>query len=73
MSYRLSFKCLQPYKIYDAIKDKGKYILEKLDKTHLSSIFIVDKIKIFHPWWWFYLNYTFNLENKELPNLDKVF
>ncbi len=48
MSQKLSFKWLGPYRIFDAVKNKGTYMLEKLDGSRLASIFVGDRLKRFY-------------------------
>lgn len=49
MSWKLSFKWQELYQICDAIKDKGMYILEELDKSQLTNTFAGNRLKKFHP------------------------
>ena len=48
MSRKLSFKWLGPYRIIDAVKDKGTYMLEELDESRLAGTFAGDRLKRFH-------------------------
>ncbi len=45
MSRKLAFKWLGPYRGYDAVKDKGAYMLEELDGSHLAGTFAGDRFK----------------------------
>ena len=38
MPQNLEFKWLGPYRIGDAVKEKGTYLLEELDRSRLSQI-----------------------------------
>ncbi len=70
MSRKLSFKWLGPYRICDAIKDKGMYILEELDGSRLAGTFAGDRLKKFHPRQQLQLDHTPNLDHEEIPTLD---
>lgn len=67
---KLFFKWLGLYQICNAIKNKGIYTLEKLDRLQLFSTFIGNRIKKFYPCQQFKLNYTPNLNNKEILTLN---
>ena len=67
MFRKLSFKWLGPYRICDAIKDKGTYIIEELDGSRLAGTFAGDRLKKFHPR---QLDHAPNLNNEEIPTLD---
>ena len=45
---KLTFKWLNPYKIYNAVERKKIYMLEELDKLHLVNIFAGDCPKKFY-------------------------
>ena len=70
MSRKLSFKWLGPYRICDAIKDKGTYILEELDGSQLAGTFAGDRLKKFHPRQQLQLDHAPNLDHEEIPTLD---
>lgn len=48
MSCKLFFKWLELYQIHNTIKDKGIYMLEKLDGLQLASIFANNRLKKFY-------------------------
>ena len=48
MSRKLSFRWLGPYRITDAVKEKGTYMLEELDGSRLAGTFAGDRKKRFH-------------------------
>ena len=48
MSRKLAFKWLGPYRIYNAVNEKGTYLLEKLDGLRLAATFSGDRFKKFH-------------------------
>lgn len=68
---KVFLKWLGLYGICNLVKDKDIYILEKLNRLHLSGSFAGDKFQIFHPWQQFYLKNLLNFVNKELSNLVK--
>ncbi len=49
MFRKLWFKVLGPYRIGNEVKDKGIYMLKKLDGSRLAGMFVGDRLKIFHP------------------------
>ena len=73
MSRKLSFKWLGPYRICDAVKDKGTYMLEELDGSRLSGTFAGDRLKRFHPRQRLHLDHAPDLDLEELPKLDDFF
>ena len=71
MSRKLAFKWLGPYRISDAVRDKGTYMLEELDGSQLAGTFAGDRLKKFHPRQRLHLDHAPNLDHEELPNLDE--
>lgn len=55
------------------MKDKGTYMLKKLNRLRLSGIVANDKLKRFHPQQRLQLDYAPNLDYEELSNLDNFF
>lgn len=55
------------------MKNKGIYILEKLDRLHLADTSTSDKLKKFHLQQQLYLDYSSDLDFEKLPNFDKFF
>lgn len=55
------------------IKVKGLYILKQFNRSHLSSIFVDDKLKKFQFWQRLYLDHVFNLDHKKLSNFKDFF
>ena len=49
MSQKLAFKWLGPYRIRDAMKEKGTYLLEELDRSRLAGTYAGDRLKKFRP------------------------
>ncbi len=70
MSRKLSFKWLGPYRICDAIKDRGTYIVEELDGSRLAGTFAVDRLKKFHPRQRLQLDHAPNLDHEEILTLN---
>ena len=70
MSRKLSFKCLGLYRICNAVKDKGTYMLEELDRSRRAGNFAGDRLKKFHPCQRLQLDHAPNLNNEEIPTLD---
>lgn len=70
MSQKLAFKCLGPYRICDAVKEKGSYLLEERDGSRLDSTFAGDIIKEFHPRQQLCLDYAPNLDREVVPTLE---
>ena len=70
MSQRLAFKWLGPYRIRDAVKEKGTYLLEELDRSHLAGTFAGDRLKKFHPRQQLRLNHTPELDQEVVPTLE---
>ena len=70
MSRKLSFKWLGPYRICDAVKDKGTYMLEELDGSRLAGTFAGDRLKKFHPRQRLQLDHAPNLDHEEIPTLS---
>lgn len=70
MSRKLSFKWLGPYRICDAVKDKGTYVLEELDGSRLAGTFAGDRFKKFHPRQRLQLDHAPDLDREEIPTLD---
>ena len=70
ISRKLSFKWLWPYRICDAIKDKGTYILEELDGLRLAGTFADDRLKKFHPRQRLQLDHALNLDHEEILTLN---
>ena len=71
MSRKISFKWLGPYRICNAVKDKGTYMLEELDGSRLAGTFAGDKLKKFHPRQQLQLDHVPDLDLEERPNLDE--
>ena len=67
MSRKLSFRWLGPYRITDAVNEKGTYMLEELNGSRLAGTFAGDRLKKFHPRQRLHAP---NLDLEELPNLD---
>lgn len=59
--------------ICNVVKDKGTYMLEKLDESHLSSTFAGDRLKRFYPRQQLQLDNAPNLDYEKSPNLDNFF
>lgn len=55
------------------MKDKSMYILEELNRLHLSSTFAGNKLKKFQPQLQLHLDYIPNLDYEELSNLEEFF
>lgn len=72
MSWKLSLKWLEPYRICDVVKDKGTYMLEELDGLRLASTFAGDRLKKFHPQQRLYLDHVPDLDLEEIPTLDDL-
>ena len=70
MSRKLAFKWLGPYRISDAVRDKGTYMLEELDGSQLAGTFAGDRLKKFHPRQRLHPDHTPDLSFEELPSLD---
>lgn len=70
MSRKLSFRLLGPYRICDAVKEKGTYMLEELDGSRLAGTFAGDRLKKFHPRQCLHLDHTPDLDQEILPNLE---
>ena len=70
MLRKLAFKWLGPYQISDVIKDKGTYILKKLDGLQLIDIFAGDRLKKFYYWQRLQQDHTLNLNYKKIPTLS---
>lgn len=73
MSWKVSLRWLRPYKICNAVKDKGTYLLEELDGSYLAGTFSDNKLKKFHPWQRLHLDHAFDLDLENLLNLDDFF
>ena len=71
MSRKLAFKWLGPYRISDAVRDKGTYMLEELDGSQLAGTFAGDRLKKFHPRQQLLLDHAPDLDNEEIPTLDE--
>ena len=71
MSQKLAFKWLGPYQIRDSVKNKDTYMLEELDGSRLADTFAGDKLKKFHSWQQLQLDHAPDLNNEEIPTLDK--
>ena len=70
MSRTLSFRWLGPYRICDAVKDKGTYMLEELDGSRLAGTFAGDRLKKFHPRQELRLDQTPDLTHEVVPTLE---
>lgn len=66
MSQKLAFGGLGWKQIYNTIKDKDIYMLEKFDRLHLVKTFTSEKLKKFH------CLKRFHLENALKLNFDKI-
>lgn len=73
MSCKLRFKWLGPYQICNSVKDKGTYMLKKLDRLQLASKFAGDKLKKFHARHQIQIDHIPNLEHKEILTLNDFF
>ena len=71
MSQKLLFKWLGPYRICNAVKDKGTYVIEELDKLRLAGTFAGDRLKKFHLRQQLQLDHVPDLDLEEKPPLDK--
>ena len=71
MSRKLAFKWLGPYRISNAVKDKGTYMLEELDGLQLAGTFAGDRLKKFHPRQRLQLDHAPDLDDEEIPTLDR--
>ena len=71
MSRKLAFKWLGPYRICDLVKDKGTYMLEELDGSRLAGTFAADRLKKFHPRQRPQLDHAPDLDDEEIPTLDR--
>ena len=71
MSRKLSFKWLGPYRIANAVKDKGTYMLEELDASQLAGTFADNRLKKFHPRQRLQLDHAPDLDGEEIPTLDR--
>ena len=58
MSQKLAFKWLGPYRIYNAVGEKGTYMLEEPNGSRLAGTFTGDRLKKFHPRQRLYLDHT---------------
>ena len=47
LSHKLAFKWLDPYQIYNSVKDKDKYMLEELNGLRLACIFADNRLTKF--------------------------
>ena len=47
MSRNMFFKWLGPYRVCDAVKDKGTYMLKEFDGFRLSGMFAGDRLRYF--------------------------
>ena len=70
MSRKLSFKWLGPYRIFDAVKDKGTYMLKELGRSRLVGTFAGDRLKRFHSRQQLHLDHAPELDLEERPTLD---
>lgn len=70
MSRKLAFKWLGPYRIYNAVNEKGTYLLKELDGLRLAGTFSGDRFKKFHPRQQLCLNYAPNLDQEVVPTLE---
>lgn len=70
MSRKLAFKWLGPYRIYNAVEEKGTYMLEELNGSHLAGTFAGDRLKKFHPRQQLHLDYIPDLDQEVLPTLE---
>ena len=70
MSRKLFFRWLRPYRICNAVKDKGTYMLEELDGSRLAGTFAGDRLNKFHPRQRLHLDHTPNLDLEEILNLE---
>ena len=70
MSQKLAFKWLGPYRIHDAVKEKGTYLLEELDGSRLAGTFAGDRLKKFHPRQQLRLDRAPDLDQEVVPTLE---
>lgn len=68
ISWKLSFKWLGLYRICNAVKNKGTYIFEELNKSRLFGTFADDRLKSFYPWQRLHLDHASNLDDFLLSN-----
>ena len=47
-SHKLTFRWLGPFRIADAIPEKGTYLLEELDGARMRGIVVGNRLKRFH-------------------------
>ncbi len=73
MSRKLAFTWLSPYQIFDEVRDKGMYILEKLDGSQLAGIFAGDRLKEVHLQQRLQLDHVLDQSDKEIPTLEEFF
>ena len=73
MSRKFAFTWLSPYKISNAVRDKGMYILEKLDGSQLAGTFAGDRLKEVHPQQRLQLDHVLDQSDKEIPTLEEFF
>ncbi len=72
MLQKLAFKWLGPYRITEAVTDKGTYLLEELDGTQLAGTFAGDRLKKFHPRQKLCLGHQPDLDHEIVPNLEDL-
>lgn len=70
MSRKLAFKLLGPYRIYNAVKEKGTYMLEELDGLRLAGTFAGECLKEFHPRQRLHLDHIPDLDQEVVPTLE---
>ncbi len=70
MPRKLSFKWLESFKIFDAVKDKGTYILKELDRSRLAGTFAGERLVRFHSYKQLHLDHAPDLNLEERPTLD---
>lgn len=69
MLQKLTFKLLDPSRIYYTVKEKSMYLLKELNRSCLAGIFASDCFKKFYFRQQLYLDHAPNLNQEIVPTL----
>lgn len=69
MFWKLFFRWLGLYRIRNAVKDQGTYMLEELNGLRLAGIFARDRLKKFYPRQELCLNQILNLTHEVVTTI----
>ncbi len=70
---KLPFKWLGPYRISDAVRDKGTYMLKELDRSRLTGTFAGDRPKKFYLWQRLQLDHVPDQGDEQILTLEEFF